>query len=97
MGVRNHWKRWKQSNRAQLDRCGVPEFILDDENRWLIFLQEGGWDAESGFKLEMLQVSELEQTGTVTEKHLRRRPHLLGALVLGGSPEDGRGAPCVTR
>ena len=61
MGVRNRWKRWKQLNRAQLDRCGVPEFILDDENRWLNFLQEGGWDAESGFKLAMIQVSELEQ------------------------------------
>ena len=48
------WKRWLSRHRATLTRAGIPDSILRDERHWLVFLESGGWDAESGFKVDML-------------------------------------------
>jgi hypothetical protein len=36
----------------------VPDDITDDARRWFLFLQEGGWDHDRGFQVEMLSPSE---------------------------------------
>src|SRR5688572_10361555 len=53
------WRRWTARHRAELSRCGIPDFILTDEANWLVFVQEGGWDPVTGFKVEMLSSDQL--------------------------------------
>jgi hypothetical protein len=49
---------WLDRNRDALVRCGVPSFLYADENRWLGLLEHDGWDAETGWKVEMLTAAE---------------------------------------
>jgi hypothetical protein len=37
-----------------LVRCGLPEFLYVEERRWVKLLEEDGWDAETGWRVEML-------------------------------------------
>jgi hypothetical protein len=53
-GEANEWKRWRAKHRDALTRAGIPDDLLADKLRWLVFLESGGWDAESGFKVDML-------------------------------------------
>lgn len=57
----HEWKRWLTRNRAELIRAGVPDEILRDERRWGVFLESGGWDAESGFKVDMLSLAQARE------------------------------------
>ena len=42
------WRRWKTVHQENLLRCGLPDFILQTERDWILFLQEGydatGWN-----------------------------------------------------
>jgi hypothetical protein len=37
-----------------LVRCGLPEFLYAEERRWVGLLEGDGWDAETGWRVEML-------------------------------------------
>jgi len=54
-GDKSHeWKRWLKQHRQTLICTGIPDSILRDERYWLVFLESGGWDAESGFDVDDL-------------------------------------------
>jgi hypothetical protein len=48
------WKRWVGLHRDELTSAGVPAEILSDELRWWRFLEEGGLDWNTGWRVEML-------------------------------------------
>jgi hypothetical protein len=48
------WFVWLDCHRDTLVRCGIPDFLYGEERRWLGFLEEDGWDAETGWRVEML-------------------------------------------
>jgi hypothetical protein len=48
------WDEWLDRHRDALVRCGIPEFLYGEERRWLRFLEEDGWDGETGWQVEML-------------------------------------------
>src|SRR5688500_7646149 len=58
------WRRWLLKNEAALERCGLPEFILEDELSWLYFLEHGyygdRWDSNQ-FRLEDLSKTQLQE------------------------------------
>jgi len=37
----HRWQTWLQQHRAELEHCGVPHFVLDDQSYWLYFLDHG--------------------------------------------------------
>ena len=48
------WRKWREGNAETLLACAVPRWLLEDELRWLRFLEEGGWDAETRYGVRML-------------------------------------------
>lgn len=48
------WQRWIDEHYDQLVATSVPKEIYSDQFRWQRFLESGGWDAESGWHVEML-------------------------------------------
>ncbi len=48
------WQQWLSQHRNALVAIGLPDWIFTDERRWICFLQEGGIDWESRWKIEML-------------------------------------------
>ena len=48
------WRKWREGNAHALLACGLPQWLLEDESRWLRFLQEGGWDVETRYDVGML-------------------------------------------
>jgi hypothetical protein len=48
------WSLWLDRNRDTLVRCGIPDFLYFEEERWVRLLEECGWDAETGWKVSML-------------------------------------------
>lgn len=55
------WKRWLARHRAALIRAGIPDLILRDERHWIVFLESGGWDAESGFDVDLLSLDQARE------------------------------------
>ena len=55
------WKQWLARNGAALVRAGIPDWLLRDKLRWLGFLEHSGWDAESGFKVDMLTLDQARE------------------------------------
>jgi len=45
---------WLDRHRDALVRCGIPDFLYAEEQRWVRLLEEDGWDAETGWRVEML-------------------------------------------
>jgi len=61
-GDKSHeWKRWLAQHRQTLIRTGIPDSILRDERYWLVFLESGGWDAESGFDVDALTLDQARE------------------------------------
>lgn len=58
--VASEWKHWIATHRAELLRCGIPDVILSDENRWRHF-REHGFDPESGWNVRLLSAAEQRQ------------------------------------
>jgi hypothetical protein len=52
------WYLWLDDHRDALVRCGLPAFAYADEARWLRFLGHDGWDAETGWNVEMLTIGQ---------------------------------------
>jgi hypothetical protein len=50
----HEWKQWLAQHRQTLIRAGIPDSILKDCRHWMVFLESGGWDAESGFDVGAL-------------------------------------------
>lgn len=48
------WKRWVDLHRGGLTAAGVPAEIFSDELRWWRFLEEGGLDWDTGWRVEMI-------------------------------------------
>ncbi len=48
------WKHWLATHRDTLVRCGLPDYVLRDELHWYLFLEQGGWEQESGWNVQML-------------------------------------------
>jgi len=58
-GSKSHeWQRWLAQHRSELIRAVIPDLILRDERHWLVFLESGGWDAESGFTVDWLSLDQ---------------------------------------
>jgi hypothetical protein len=51
---RRAWRLWVDQHRDSLLDCSLPEFIFSDEMRWFRFVEDGGWDQESGWRISML-------------------------------------------
>ena len=47
------WSKWVELHRDELNRCGIPPFLTDDEFRWLRFV-EHGYDGETGWSPKLL-------------------------------------------
>jgi hypothetical protein len=62
------WSLWLGHHRDALVRCGIPEFLYAEERRWVRLLEEDGWDAESGWRVEMLTP---QQAGRLQEFVIR--------------------------
>lgn len=54
------WNRWVDLHREELIRAGLPAEIFSDEQRWYMFLQEGGLDWSTGWRVEMLSSQQAE-------------------------------------
>ena len=39
-----HWEQWRNEHRAALERTGLPELVLQDEEHWWDFLLHGYLD-----------------------------------------------------
>ena len=48
------WKSWVDQHRDELTAAGLPDWLYTDEIRWWSFLEEGGLDWETKFRVEML-------------------------------------------
>jgi hypothetical protein len=48
------WSLWLGHHRDALVQSGIPDFLYADERRWVRLLEEDGWDAETGWRVEML-------------------------------------------
>ena len=48
------WSLWLERNRDALVRCGMPDFLYAEERCWIGLLEADGWDAETGWRVEML-------------------------------------------
>lgn len=58
-GDKSHeWKRWLTQHRQTLIRAGIPNSMLKDGRNWLVFLESGGWHAESGFNADALTLDQ---------------------------------------
>jgi hypothetical protein len=58
------WRKWLLKNQAALDRCGIPEFILEDELSWFVFLDHGFYgnrQDRNQFQLEDLSAKQLQE------------------------------------
>jgi hypothetical protein len=55
------WQQWINRCRNDLVAAGLPDWVYDDHLRWLCFLQEGGVDIESGWRVEMLSPTQAER------------------------------------
>src|SRR5687768_1386232 len=54
------WKRWVDLHRDELTAAGVPAEIFSDELRWWRFLEDGGLDWDTGWRVEMLSPQQAE-------------------------------------
>ncbi len=57
------WRKWLQKNKPALDKCGLPESVLEDEMSWLGFLEHGFYDHykdRNQFRLEDLSANQLK-------------------------------------
>jgi hypothetical protein len=84
------WQRWLDQNRDALIRCSLPEFVFSDDSRWLRFIEHGGWDHETGWRVEMLspdQASALSDfiTDQYSNEEYREILRVLGAVRKGPS------------
>jgi hypothetical protein len=66
------WCVWLERRRNALVRCGLPAFVFQDEERWLRFLGHDGWDAETGWKVEMLTVGQAAELAEFVAKEFGR-------------------------
>ena len=48
------WSLWLDRHRDALVRCGIPDFLDAEERRWVRLLEADGWDAETGWRVEMV-------------------------------------------
>jgi len=62
------WSLWLDRHRDALVRCGMPDFLYADERLRLRLLEEDGWDAETGWRVEMLAP---QQAGQLQEFIIR--------------------------
>jgi hypothetical protein len=53
-GKAYRWQQWLAEHRESLTAAGVPDWVWSEELRWIRFLEEGGMDWESGWRVEML-------------------------------------------
>jgi hypothetical protein len=51
------WSLWLDRQIDALIRCGVPDYLYAEERLWVGILEERGWDAEAGWRVEMLTPS----------------------------------------
>jgi hypothetical protein len=51
-----------------LTRCGIPDYLYAEERLRVGLLEEGGWDAETGWRVEMLMP---QQAGHLQEFVIR--------------------------
>ena len=58
------WKKWLERHRDELTAAGLPDWEYADEMRWLHFLEEGGLDWETGWRVEMLSPQQAERFGS---------------------------------
>lgn len=73
------WRRWIDLHRDQLTAAGVPTEIFSDELRWWRFVEEGGLDYVTGWRVEMLSPSQAEILHRLVTKEYER-PDLVGIL-----------------
>jgi hypothetical protein len=62
------WSVWLDRHRDALVRCGIPDFLYAGERRWVRLLEHDGWDAETGWRVEMLAP---QQAGYLQELIIR--------------------------
>ena len=48
------WRQWLHEHREALTAAGLPIWVFEYELRWTRFLEEDGFDLESGWSVGML-------------------------------------------
>jgi len=66
------WKRWVDLHRDQLTAAGVPPEIFSDELRWWRFLEEGGLDWDTKWRVAMLSPQQADALHRLIAKELDR-------------------------
>ena len=69
------WSLWLDRHRDTLVRCGLPHFVYADEPRWFRFLGHDGWDAETGWRVEMLTPDQAARLHEFVVQEHGREPH----------------------
>jgi hypothetical protein len=57
------WSLWLGHHRDALVRCGIPDSLYAEERRWVGLLEGDGWDAETGWRVEMLTPQQAGRLG----------------------------------
>jgi hypothetical protein len=55
------WSLWIDRHRDALERSGVPDFVYTDKRHWVFLLEHNGWDADTGWRVEMLAPQQAAQ------------------------------------
>jgi hypothetical protein len=59
--LQREWTGWREKHRVALQRTGLPESVLEDEERWWDFLQHSYLDHHSdplGFTVDQLSAEQ---------------------------------------
>ena len=85
------WQQWLARHRDALTSAGLPDWVYADELRWVRFLEEGGLDWESGWRVEMLSAPQAQSFQSFVlqeygEEQYRCCLRALEAVVAGRHP-----------
>ena len=76
MGFRSHNRDpetvWRRNSKDELVAAGVPDFIVDDENRWNYLLLHGD-DPESGWRPEWITTAQAVALLRLLDAHYENR------------------------
>ena len=75
MTYRRHNKdedvRWRKRVRYELIKAGLPDFIVDDERRWIYVLLHGADEFESGWSPDWISGRQAESMLSLLESHYK--------------------------
>jgi hypothetical protein len=66
------WRQWINLRRDEFTTAGVPTEIFSDELRWWRFVENGGLDWETGWRVELLFARQADALYQLVEREFHR-------------------------